>query len=66
MKVHYRCSQVKLRGKQFGVAVYLYYPNDSDKITIFRTTNEHNHKNLETHKTLPKAKIEELTNLKLK
>ncbi|CAF1137527.1 unnamed protein product [Rotaria sordida] len=30
IKVHYRCNQVKFRGKQCDAAIYLHYPNDSD------------------------------------
>ena len=52
IKVHYRCNQVKSRGEQCDAAVYLYYPNDSDKVVLFRRKNEHNHTNPITRQIL--------------
>ena len=69
IKVHYRCNQVKFRGKQCDAAVYLHYPNDSDKVVLFRTINEHDHVNLDRRKVFSeeaKEKIEALFNLRLK
>ncbi|CAF0886384.1 unnamed protein product [Didymodactylos carnosus] len=49
--------------------IYLHYPNDSDRVVLFRSINEHDHTNADGRKVfLDEAKqtIEELFDLRLK
>ncbi len=32
IKVHYQCNEVKFRGKESNATIYLYYPDESDKV----------------------------------
>ncbi|CAF4065468.1 unnamed protein product, partial [Rotaria sp. Silwood1] len=69
IKVYYRCNRVKFRGKQCSASIYLYYPNDSNKVVLFRSTSEHDHTELDERKVVSeeaKQIIEELFNLRLK
>jgi len=69
IKVYYRCNRVKFRGKQCSASIYLYYPNDSNKVVLFRSTSEHDHTESDERKVFSeeaKQIIVELFDLRLK
>jgi len=40
-RVHFRCNKVKRKGPQCSAMIHLLYHCDSDKVTLFKTENEH-------------------------
>jgi hypothetical protein len=63
IKVHYRCNRVKFRRKHYNATVYLHYLNDSEKVELYRSINDHDHTNSNTRKVFPeqaRQNIEEL------
>ncbi|CAF1167498.1 unnamed protein product [Adineta ricciae] len=42
-KVYYRCKKSKLRGPQCRASIYLLYYADSDKVSMYKTEDVHDH-----------------------
>ena len=68
-KIYYRCSKAKKRAKQCPAGLYLLLHNDSEKVSIFRTVETHDHEQLEPSNRIPintKNEIKQLFDLKIK
>jgi hypothetical protein len=62
--VYYRCNSAKRRGPQCSARIYLLYHADSDKVTVYKTEDDHDHHNDKCRGIDEEAKkcIEELYN----
>ena len=66
-KHYYRCNKAKRRTTQCPAGVYLLYNCNNENVVLYRTSNHHEHTNLETNRlsTQLKAEIERLYELKI-